>query len=143
MTARGHRITLFVLCLVAVPAHAHAEIHKCRLGERVIYQSSPCPVGSTSLTPPKAPPSPSAFAVEEARQRAKSDIAEAEAIWKQEEKAAAARAKARATLHKQEAACARLRDQINKAQAVSEPSRSQKKTLKREQRKHHKLCGPP
>ncbi len=139
MIIHGYRNTLIALLLASTPVHA--EIHKCRQGERVIYQSSPCPVGSLSLTPPEAPPSPSAYAVEEARKRAKNDIAEAEALWKQEEKAAATREKARAAASKQEADCARLLEKIEAAQAKAESNKNRKRTLKSDQRKYRKECG--
>ncbi|MDP2432840.1 MAG: hypothetical protein Q8O33_12515 [Pseudomonadota bacterium] len=139
MTAHGYRNTFFALLLASAPVHA--EIHKCRQGERVIYQSSPCPVGSVSLTPPEAPPSPSAYAVEEARSRAKDDIAEAEALRKREEKSAATREKARATSRKLASDCARLLDKINQAEAKTEASKQQKKTLKSDQGKYRKECG--
>jgi len=135
----GYRNTLFALLLASAPVHA--EIHKCRQGERIVYQSQPCPPGSQSLTPPAALPAPSAYAVEEARTRAKNDITEADALWKREEKAAEVREKARATAHKQVTDCARLLDKINQAEAKVEPSKQQKKILKSDQRNYRKECG--
>lgn len=135
MIIHGYRITLFALLLASTPAYA--EIHKCRQGERVIYQSDPCPAGNLSLTPPVAPARPSAFAVEEARARAKNDIASAEALEKREAKAAQALEKQRAEARRQETDCARLLVKINHAEA----SNSRKKTLKIDQRKYRKECG--
>jgi hypothetical protein len=128
------------LLLASVPVHA--EIHKCRQGERVVYQETPCPVGSQSLTPPAAPPTPSAFAVEEARARAKNDIAAADALRKREEKAAKALEKKRAEVRKQETDCARLLDRIETAEAKTKLSRHQKSTLKSDQSKYRRACGP-
>ncbi|MBU1665966.1 MAG: DUF4124 domain-containing protein [Gammaproteobacteria bacterium] len=139
MIAHGYRNTFFALLLASAPAHA--EIYKCRQGERVIYQSPPCPAGSQPLVLPEALPAPSAYAVEEARSRAKNDIAEADAIWKREDEAAKARKKARAAASKQETNCARLLDKINQAEAKVEPSKQQKKTLKSDQRNYRKECG--
>jgi len=136
------RIAPALLALTLASTTAHAEIHKCRQGDRVIYQEAPCPAGSLSLAPPEAPPSPSAFAVEQARVRAKNDIAEAETLRKREEKTAKAQEKSRAEAHKQETDCARLLDKIEKAAAKAEPGKSKKSTLKSDQRKYRKACGP-
>lgn len=139
MIIHGYRNSLIALLLASAPAHA--EIHKCLQGERVIYQSLPCPVGSWSLPPPEAPPAPSAYAVEEARGRAKNDIAAARALRKREEEAAATREKARAAADKQESDCTRLLDKINQAEARAEPGKQRKKPLKSDQRKYRKECG--
>ncbi|MDP2833401.1 MAG: hypothetical protein Q8Q28_08965 [Pseudomonadota bacterium] len=135
------RIAATLLALALASGSAHAEIHKCSQGERIVYQSSPCPPGSQSLTLPEALPPPSAYTVEEARSRAKNDIAEAEALRKRDEKSAATREKARAAASKQETDCTRLLDKINQAEAKAEPSKQQKKTLKSDQRKYRKECG--
>lgn len=139
MIAHPYRAAALVLLLAS--GFAHAEIYKCRQGERTVYQSQPCPAGSQRLTPPELPDSPSAYAVEEARGRAKDDIAKAEALWKREDEAAKAREKARATARKQETDCARLLDKIEKAQARTKPSKSQKSALKSDQKEYRKECG--
>jgi len=135
----GYRNTFFALLLVSAPVHA--EIHKCRQGERVIYQSHPCPAGSQPLALPEALPAPSAYSVEEARSRAKNDIAEADALRKREGKSAATREKTRDAANKQEADCARLLEKMEKVQAKTESSKSRKSTLKSDQRKYRKECG--
>lgn len=142
MIVRASRIAPALLALALASAAAHAEIHKCRQGERVIYQEQPCPGGSQPLAPPEAPPTPSAFSVEEARVRARKDLAEAEALRKREEKAAKAQEKRRAEVQKQETVCDRLLDRIEKAETMENLSRSKKNTLKSDQHKYRKTCGP-
>ncbi len=142
MIVLAYRMAATLLVLALTSGSAHAEIHKCRQGERIVYQSQPCPPGSQSLTLPDAPPPPSAYTVEEARSRAKNDIAEADALWKREEKAAEVREKARATTGKQESDCARLLGKIETAQVKAKPGKSRKSTLKSDQLKYRKLCGP-
>ena len=136
------RIAPVLLVLSLASSAAHGEIHKCRQGERVIYQENPCPSGSQSLAAPAVQPQPSAFEVEEARVRAKNDLAAAEALRKREEKAAKAEEKSRAETEKREADCGRLLDKIEKAEAKAELGKSNKTTLKSDQRKYQKACGP-
>ena len=140
MIVTARRITPVLLALSLASATAQGEIHKCRQGERVIYQENPCPSGSRSLAPPEVQPTPSAFAVEEARVRAKNDLDAAEALRKREEKTTKAQEKSRAQAGKQEADCARLLDRIEKAEAKAKPGKSN--ALKSDQRKYQKACGP-
>ncbi|MDD5389981.1 MAG: hypothetical protein PHD37_11580 [Gallionellaceae bacterium] len=142
MKVLTYRIAATLLTLALASGLAQAEIYKCRQGERIAYQSQPCPAGSQPLTAPEPLPAPSAYAVEEARGRAKNDIAEAEALRKREEKSAATREKARAAAGKQESDCAHLLDKINQAEAKTDLSKTRKKTLKSDQRKYRKECGP-
>lgn len=135
-------VSLVALALLLASAPIHAEIFKCRQGERVVYQEIPCPAGSQSLAPPETPPPPSAFAVEQARTRARNDIAEAAAIRKHEEQTARAQEKRRAEVRKQETDCARLLGKIEKAEAKTSPSKNQKNTLKSDQRNYRKECAP-
>lgn len=139
MKRHGHWLLLFAQILVTAPAQA--EIHKCRQGERVTYQSNPCPTGSLALPPPARPAVPSAFAVEEARIRAKQDIGAADALRKRDAKAASAKTKQRAEARKQEHVCTRLFDRIKNKEAQAELTLKQKKALKREQRQYHRQCG--
>jgi hypothetical protein len=140
MTVRA--LLVAVLALTLASSAAHAEIHKCRQGDRVIYQEHPCPSGSLSLPPPEALPPPSAFAVEEARARAKNDLAAAETLRKREEKAARAREKSRSEARIRETDCTRLLDKIEKTEAKAAVSKRQKNILKSDQRKYRKECGP-
>jgi hypothetical protein len=142
MTFRANSIvpTLFVLAMASAPTQA--EIFKCRQGERVIYQSSPCPADSQSGAIIEVPPQPSAYEVEQARQRAKGDINEATALRKRDEKADQVLDRKRAAAHKQEVDCARLLDKIEKAEAKPKLSKAQKGDLKSEQRNYRKECGP-
>ena len=140
MIVNAFRIAPALLALSLACTTAHAEIHKCRQGERVIYQENPCPSGSQSLAAPAVQPQPSAFAVEEARVRAKNDLDAAEALRKREEKAAKAEEKSRAETEKREADCARLLDRIERAEAKAKPGKSN--PLKSDQRKYQKACGP-
>ena len=140
MIVTVRRIAPVLVALSLASSAAHAEIHKCRQGDRVIYQENPCPGGSQSLAAPAVQPPPSAFAVEEARVRAKNDLDAAEALRKREEKAAKAEERSRAQAGKQEADCARLLDKIEKAEAKAKPGKSN--ALKSDQRKYQKTCGP-
>ena len=140
MIVNAFRIAPALLALSLASTAAHGEIHKCRQGDRVIYQENPCPSGSLSLAAPAVQPQPSAFEVEEARVRAKNDLAAAEALRKREEKAAKAEEKSRAQAGKREADCARLLDRIEKAEAKAKPGKSN--ALKSDQRKYQKACGP-
>jgi len=135
----GSRMAATLLALALASSSAHAEIHKCRQGERIVYQSQPCPTGSQSLTLSEALPPPSAYTVEEARTRAKNDIAKAEALWKREEKSAKPQDKSRAAVH--ETDCAQLMDKITQAETKAKPNKSQKNALKSDQRKYRKECG--
>ena len=130
--------TAFALAI----APAHAEIHKCHQGERVIYQEAPCPEASQSLTPPSPPAPLNAHEVEAARTRAGRDIAAAEALRKREDIAARALEKKRAAARKQELECERLLDKIEAAREREKPSRNQKVTLASERRKYRRECGP-
>jgi len=140
MIVHAYRIALLALTLASTPAHA--EIHKCRQGDRVVYQELPCPTGSQPLAPPEAPPSPSAYDVEQARARAKNDIAEAEALRKRDEKTDKALERSRATIRKQETDCARLLEKIENAETKVNLRKSQKSTLNSDKRKYRKVCGP-
>ncbi len=140
MNVPAYRSALFVLILVS--ATARAEVHKCRQGERVIYQSQPCPAGSLALDPPETLPEPGAYEVNEARTRARNDISAAEALRHREEKTAKTREKAHASALRQETDCTRLLGKIGKAEAGTESGKSRKKTLKSDQRKYRKECGP-
>jgi hypothetical protein len=142
MSTHAQRIVpaLFALALASAPVHA--EIHKCRQGERVVYQELACPAGSQSLAPPEALPPPSAYEVEQARTRAKTDIAEAAALRKRDEITIRAQEKKRAAARKQETDCSRLQDKIGKAETKAELSKNQKNSLKSDQRKFRKDCGP-
>ena len=142
MIARSCRIAPALLALILVSATADAEIHKCRQGERMVYQELPCPAGSLSLAPPEVPPPPSAYEVEAARVRARNDIAEAEALRKREAIAAKAQGKRRAEASKQVTDCDRLLDRITQAEAKGKPVRGRKSTLKSDQRKYRRICGP-
>jgi hypothetical protein len=130
----AYLLTLF-LALASGPAHA--DIHKCLEGDRVIYQSQPCPANSAKLPMREMAPVPSAYEVEEARLRAKGDIAAADSLRKQEEKRTLAREKTRATARKMDTDCTRLLDKIQKAEA----GKGKKKALKDEIRKYRKDCG--
>ena len=140
MIVNAFRIAPALLALSLASTAAQAEIHKCRQGDRVIYQENPCPSGSLPLAAPAVQPQPSAFEVEEARIRAKNDLDAAEALRKREEKTTKAQERSRAQAGKQEADCARLLDKIEQAEAKAKPGK--KTTLKSDQRKYQKACGP-
>jgi len=136
------RASLIVTALLLASAPVHAEIHKCRQGERVVYQEFPCPTGSQSLAPPKAQPAPSAYEVEQARARAKNDIAAAEVLRKHVERTTKTQEKQRTAARKQETDCMHLLGKIEKTEAKASLGKNQKSTLKSDQRKYRKECGP-
>ena len=142
MIVRLRQIAPALLILALASAPAGAEIYKCRQGERVVYQETPCPTGSLPLTPPEPAPAPNAFAVEQARLRAKNDIAQAKAIRQREEQSFRDQEKRRAEAHKQTSDCAHLLGRIEKAEARTTLSKNQKSTLKSDQRKYRKECAP-
>ncbi len=140
MSARPGLITLGFLALAS--AAASADIHKCNQGGRLIYQQAPCPPGSQALPPPTLPPRPSAYAEEEARQRASHDIAAAEALRQRERKAAEESARqAAAAARKQARECDRLRDRIERADARAKPGKRGKTTLTKERRVYREECS--
>ena len=134
------RIMTTVLALASAPAHA--EIHKCHQGERVIYQEAPCPEASVSLAPPLPPPPLNAHEVKAAHTRAGRDIAAAEALRRREEIAARVLEKKRAAAQKQELGCARLLDRIEATREREKLNKTQKITLGSERRKYRRECGP-
>lgn len=140
MIVRAIHLAPVLLALILVSEPVHSEIHKCRQGERVIYQEFPCPAGSLNLVPPDSPSLPSAYAVEEARNRAKNDVAAALALRKREDQAALAQEQIRATASKREADCTRLLGRIENTKTKSELSKHQKKTLRTDQLKYRKEC---
>lgn len=143
MVIHGYRIALLTLCLAGMPAHA--EIHKCRQGERVIYQSQPCPAGSVSLKSPELPPQPSAFAAEEARARARHDITAAEALRARERKEAEARDRqAAAEAKKLEEECERLRGALEREETRTKvkPGKQPKTSEKQSRREYLERCEP-
>lgn len=143
MVIHGYRIALFTLCLAGMPAHA--EIHKCRQGGRVIYQSLPCPAGSVSLKSLEIPPQPSAFATEEARVRARNDITAAEALRARERKDAEARDRQAAAETKSLVKeCGRLRRAIEREEArtKAKPGKQPKASEKKTRREYLERCEP-
>lgn len=111
----GVPVWVVALMLALASTAPRAEIHKCRQGARLIYQEAPCPAGSQALPPPPSAPRPSAYAAEEARQRASNDIAAAEALRQRDHKEDEARRKqedieAKQAARKLERECAAARD---------------------------------
>lgn len=119
-----------IFCFALFPALAQGGIHKCRQGERVIYQEQPCAATSQTLgeLTPAAPPA--AFEADAARLRAASEASEVRAIRKQEQQAAA-----RADKHEKD--CDRLLEKIEKAQE------KKGKASPSDTRKYRKECGEP
>ncbi|MBI5331767.1 MAG: hypothetical protein HZB71_14290 [Betaproteobacteria bacterium] len=65
--------TLTAVFSLLVCTSAQAEMFKCRVGDRTLYQSSPCPAGSVA-TPMAAPaPEPDVWSVNEAQRRARAE----------------------------------------------------------------------
>ena len=138
MTPAISRLALFCIAgLLASPA-AQAAVYKCRQGERVIYQELPCPATTQAMPTPEALPEPSAFEVERARQRAKTDIAAADALRQRDAKLAKAQARTQAAAGRHEAGCDRLLEKIEKAEEKS----AKNATLNGNKRKYRKECGP-
>lgn len=131
---------LLVLALTSPPLRA--DIHKCSLGDRLIYQEAPCPTGSRALPPPAPPPRPSAYAEEEARLRASQDIAAAEALRQRERKEAEAKAREAIALERKQAReCERLRERIESAETRAKPGQRGKATLNKARRTYREECG--
>lgn len=140
MGVRSGVIALALLTLANAPAGA--EIHKCRQGTRLIYQEAPCPADSLSLPQPPIAPPPSAYAAEEARIRARDDIAAAEALKQRERKEAEERdRRADAEARKRERDCDRLRDRIERAEANTKPGKRPKTSLENDRRAFEEVCG--
>jgi hypothetical protein len=140
MGVRSGVIGLALLALANAPAGA--EIHKCRQGARLIYQEAPCPADSQALPPPPIAPQPSAYAAEEARIRARDDIAAAAALKQRERKEAETRDKqAEAEARKQASDCDRMRDRIERAAAKVKPGKQPKTALKKDRRAYQETCG--
>ncbi len=66
-----HRHALWLLIVMALPAWG--QMYKCRAGERILYQATPCPTGSTPLSVVTASPEPDVWSVDEARRRARGE----------------------------------------------------------------------
>ncbi len=140
------KIQVLVITLLALPcAPARADIHKCRQGERVVYQETPCPAGSLALSPPELLPPPSAFETEAARLRARDDKATVEVLRQEEQQQeveAARRAEqAQTEARKRLAECDKLQDRINDAQEKKKPSQAVKERLYRDQHRYRQECA--
>ncbi len=142
---RMQQWTLTLLALALPWAPAWADIHKCRQGERVVYQETPCPAGSLALTPPEVLPPPSAFETEAARLRARDDRAAVEVLYQEEEKRAAQAARlaeqARAEAARQAAECDKLQDRIDKALDRKKPTQAMKEKLHKDQNRYRQECS--
>lgn len=65
--------TLTAVLTLLVCAPAQAEMFKCRVGERTLYQSAPCPAGSVAAPMSAPAPEPDAWSVNEAQRRARAE----------------------------------------------------------------------
>lgn len=133
------------LASLAWPALA-GDVHKCRQGERILYQSSPCPPGYETL--PVAPPAtaPDMASVAQAQTRAKADVAAADSLRRREAREEAARRTREAEAEKHALACARQLEVIRMLEAPSpDDSSARKKGQQRaatERKAYIRQCGP-
>lgn len=137
-------LSLTLICL-AWPALADA-VRKCRLDDRIVYQSSPCPPGFETL--PVAPPAtaPDTASVAQAHARAKADIAAAERLRQREDREAAARRAREAETERLALACARQLEVIRMLESPSPDESSERKKGQRratsERKAYIRQCGP-
>lgn len=139
-------LTLAVaLASLACPALA-GDVHKCRQGERILYQSSPCPPDFETL--PVAPPAtaPDRASVTQAQTRAKADIAAAESLRQREAREASQQRAREAEAEKHALACARQLEVIRMLESPSaDDSSARKKGQQRattERKTYIRQCGP-
>jgi len=134
-----------MLIYLAWPASA-GEVRKCRLDDRILYQSSPCPPGFETL--PVSPPStaPDATAAAQAHARAKSDLAAAERLRQREAKEEAERRKSEAEAERQALACARQLEVIRMLESPPRDEAAERKKGQRratsERKAFIRQCGP-
>ncbi|MGQ9685115.1 MAG: hypothetical protein ACUVT2_02245 [Thiobacillaceae bacterium] len=118
-------------------------VHKCRLGERVVYQSSPCPAGAETL--PVAPPAtaPEADDMAKAKAQGKADIAAAERLRQRDAKEEAARRAREAEAEKLALVCARQLEVIRMLESASAdaPRKDRRRALS-ERKDYIRKCGP-
>jgi len=144
---RAHPLIALALMLIylAWPASAD-QVRKCRLDDRILYQSSPCPPGFETL--PVAPPStvPDATAAAQAHARAKSDLAAAERLRQREAREEAERRKSEAEAERQALACARQLEVIRMLESPSPDEAAKRKKGQRratgERKAYIRQCGP-
>lgn len=137
-------LVLTLICL-ALPAPA-GEVRKCRQGERILYQSSPCPPDFETL--PVAPPAtaPDAASMAQARMQAKADIAAAKSLRQREDREEAQRRAREAEAEKLALTCAR---QLEVIRMLESPAHDEDSTRKKGQRRatserkaYIRQCGP-
>lgn len=118
-------------------------LRKCRLGDRVVYQSSPCPPGSETL--PVAPPAtaPGSYDIARAKAQAKADIAAAERLRQRDAREEAARRARETEAEKLALACARQLEVIRMLESASAdaPKKDRRRALN-ERKAYIRKCGP-
>lgn len=135
---------ILALTLIGLTRPGMADTpRKCRLGDRVVYQSSPCPPGSETL--PVAPPATVAKADEiaKAQAQAKADIAAAQRLRQRDAREEAARRAREAEAEKLALACARQLEVIRMLESA--PADAPKKDRRRalsERKAYIRKCGP-
>jgi hypothetical protein len=137
-------LALTLICL-AWPASAEA-VRKCRLDDRVLYQSAPCPPGFETLpvNPPATNPDRAAMAA--ARARARADLAAAEDLRRREAREESAQRAREAAAERQALACARQLEVIRMLESsAADASAERKKGPRRatsERKAYIRQCGP-
>lgn len=132
-----------LLCLAA--GEAVAGLYKCRQGEGIVYQQTPCPPGSASLSLGAEALVPDPESVRSARSRARADIAAAEEIRRREAREDAQRKARQAEAEKHAQTCARLLAVIRDVEADNAREGGKKgspKKARSERRKYMLECGP-
>lgn len=137
-------LTLNLICL-AWPAWA-GEVHKCRLGDRILYQSSPCPPGHEALPVAQSATKPDSAAMAQAQARAKADLAAAESLRQREARQEAEQRKRETEAERQALACARQLEVIRMLESPSSDAPSARKKDQRrattERKAYIRQCGP-
>ncbi len=143
---RPINLTLALALALSVPAGPApaGEVHKCRLDDRILYQSSPCPPGFETL--PVAPPAttfdPDSAA--QARAQAKADLAAAERLRQIEAREASQQRAREAAAERKALACARRLEVIRMLESPDAPSERKKgpRRATSERKAYILQCGP-
>jgi hypothetical protein len=136
-----------ILALLGLVGPVSADaVYKCREGERILYQSAPCPPGYEALTvaPPATDPDPAAQA--QARAQAKAELAAAERLRRREAREEAERRARAAESERLASTCARRLEVIRMLESADGDAPAERKKAQRRainERKAYILqCGP-
>ncbi len=142
----ARKIALALLLLIPACFASAEAVRKCRLDDRILYQSAPCPPGFETLpvAPPATVPDPASAA--EARARAQADLAAAERLRQREAREEAARRAREAEAEKQALACARQLEVIKMLESsppdAVDTRKKNKARATSERKAYIRQCGP-